>query len=57
MKRAQGGFTLIELAIVLAGLILTAVFLPAVQSNSNQNVECTSLASTCEMPVGTTAGR
>ena len=34
------GFTLIELTIVLAGLVLATVMVPAVQSNSNARTDC-----------------
>lgn len=52
----QAGFTLIELVLVLAGLVLGTMFLPAVQSNSNPRVQCETSTAGCEMTVGRKAG-
>jgi type II secretory pathway pseudopilin PulG len=59
MTRAkESGFTLIELTILLAGAILVgSVFLPAVQSEANQNVRCETATGVCVMPVGETGGK
>lgn len=59
MTRAkESGFTLIELTILLAGAILVgSVFIPAVQSESNQNVRCETGTGVCVMPVGETGGK
>jgi type II secretory pathway pseudopilin PulG len=46
------GFTLIELTIVLAGLVLVTILLPAVQSSSNARTDCGLAPSQCEMTVG-----
>src|SRR5262245_43062216 len=46
------GFTLIELTIVLAGLVLVTILLPAVQSSGNARTACGLEVSQCEMNVG-----
>jgi prepilin-type N-terminal cleavage/methylation domain-containing protein len=56
MKNAQKGFTLIELVLVLAGIVLGTMFLPAVQSNNNPRVQCDTRVDSCEMAVGRKAG-
>ena len=46
------GFTLIELTIVVAGLIVAIILLPAVQSTRNERVTCSLSPSECQMTVG-----
>ena len=50
------GFTLIELTIVLAGLVLVVILLPAVQSSKNANTTCGLTPSACQMTVGPVGG-
>ena len=51
------GFTLIELTIVLAGLVLVVIsMLPAVQSNRNANTTCGLTPTECQMTVGNDGG-
>ena len=50
------GWTLIELTIVLAGVVLVVILLPAVQSNKNgRSMDCSLTPSQCEMTVGSGA--
>ena len=51
------GFTLIELTIVLAGLVLVTIMVPAVQSNNNAKTTCGLTASECQMTVGPGGGK
>ena len=50
------GFTLIELTIVLAGLVLVVILLPAVQSNKNAKTACGLTPTECQMTVGPSGG-
>jgi hypothetical protein len=61
LKTMQEGFTLIELLIVLGGLVLASLTLPAVQSERNPNVQCEVVRpdappSPCVLSVGHTGG-
>ncbi len=52
-KSQESGFTLIELAIVVGGLLVASLFLPYIESDKNPNVQCAAAAATaCVMNVG-----
>jgi len=52
------GFTLIELTIVLAGLVLVVIsMLPAVQRSDNTRIDCSLTPSQCQLTVGSGGGK